>query len=147
MVSSTLSMGYYGRPEMTEEVFVQNPFAAYREIMYKTGDIAVYDADGNICWISRRDFQVKRMGYRIELSEIETVLGAIEGIRECCCIYNEENKKIVFFYQAQKDLKKEIGKQVRLKLPKYMFPSQYIRLDVMPHNANGKIDRKKLYQM
>ena len=147
VVSSTLSMGYYGRPEMTEEVFVQNPFAAYREIMYKTGDIAVYDADGNICWISRRDFQIKRMGYRIELSEIETVLGAIEGIRECCCIYNEENKKIVFFYQAERDLKKEIGKQVRQKLPKYMFPSQYIRLDVMPHNANGKIDRKKLYQM
>lgn len=147
VVSSTLSMGYYGRPEMTEKVFVQNPFAAYREIMYKTGDMAVYDADGNICWTSRRDFQIKHMGYRIELSEIEAALGAIEGIRECCCVYDGEKRKILFYYQAERDLKKEIGKQVREKLPKYMFPSKYIRLDVMPHNPNGKIDRKKLCRM
>lgn len=144
VVSSTLSLGYYGKPEMTAEVFVQNPFAAYRETMYKTGDLAVYDADGNICWASRRDFQIKHMGYRIELSEIEITLGALAGIQECCCVYDEEKKKIFFYYQAEKDLKKEIGKQVREKLPKYMFPSKYIRLDAMPHNANGKIDRKKL---
>ena len=144
VVSDTLSLGYYGNPEMTNEVFVQNPAAAYREIMYRTGDLATYDEDGNIVWSSRRDFQIKHMGYRIELSEIEITLGAIAGIGECCCIYDEEKKKILFFYQADRDLKKEIGKQVRDKLPKYMFPSKYIRLDAMPHNANGKIDRKKL---
>jgi acyl-coenzyme A synthetase/AMP-(fatty) acid ligase len=144
VVSSTLSQGYYGNPQMTGQVFVQNPFAAYREIMYRTGDLARYDRDGNIVWVSRRDFQIKHMGYRIELSEIETALGALADIDECCCIYNEEKQKIFFYYQAEKDLKKEIGKQVREKLPKYMFPSKYIRLDAMPHNANGKIDRKKL---
>lgn len=144
VVSNTLSLGYYGRQEMTNEVFVQNPFAAYRETMYRTGDLATYDTDGNIVWVSRKDFQIKHMGYRIELSEIEIALGAIAGIGECCCVYEEEKKKILFYYQAEKDLKKEIGKQVREKLPKYMFPSKYIRLDAMPHNANGKIDRKKL---
>ena len=144
VVSNTLSLGYYGKPEMTNEVFVQNPFAAYREIMYKTGDLARYDEDGNIVWASRKDFQIKHMGYRIELSEIEITLGAIPDIQECCCVYDEDRQKIFFYYQAEKDLKKEIGKQVREKLPKYMFPSKYIRLDVMPHNANGKIDRKKL---
>ena len=144
VVSNTLSLGYYGKPEMTNEVFVQNPFAAYREIMYKTGDLARYDEDGNIVWASRKDFQIKHMGYRIELSEIEITLGAVPDIQECCCVYDEDKQKIFFYYQAEKDLKKEIGKQVREKLPKYMFPSKYIRLDVMPHNANGKIDRKKL---
>lgn len=144
VVSSTLSQGYYGNPQMTGQVFVQNPFTAYREIMYRTGDLARYDRDGNIVWVSRRDFQIKHIGYRIELSEIETALGALAGIGECCCIYDEEKQKIFFYYQAEKDLKKEIGKQVREKLPKYMFPSKYIRLDAMPHNANGKIDRKKL---
>jgi acyl-coenzyme A synthetase/AMP-(fatty) acid ligase len=144
VVSDTLSLGYYGQPEMTAEVFVQNPAAAYREIMYKTGDLAVYDEDGNIVWASRKDFQIKHMGYRIELSEIEIILGAVPQIGECCCIYDEEKKKILFYYQAEEDLKKVIGKQVREKLPKYMFPSKYIRLDAMPHNANGKIDRKKL---
>lgn len=144
VVSNTLSQGYYGKPEMTGRVFVQNPFADYREIMYRTGDLARYDADGNICWVSRKDFQIKHMGYRIELSEIEVTLGAIAEIDECCCIYDEEKQKIFFYYQAVRDLKKEIGRQVREKLPKYMFPSKYIRLDLMPHNANGKIDRKKL---
>lgn len=144
VVSDTLSLGYYGQPEMTAEVFVQNPAAAYREIVYKTGDLAVYDEDGNIVWASRKDFQIKHMGYRIELSEIEIILGAVPQIGECCCIYDEEKKKILFYYQAEEDLKKVIGKQVREKLPKYMFPSKYIRLDAMPHNANGKIDRKKL---
>ena len=144
VVSSTLSQGYYGNPQMTGEVFVQNPFAAYREIMYRTGDLGRYDKDGNIVWVSRRDFQIKHMGYRIELSEIEITLGALADIDECCCIYNEEKQKILFYYQAEKDLKKEIGKLVREKLPKYMYPSKYIRLDAMPHNANGKIDRIKL---
>ena len=147
VVSNTLSLGYYGKPEMTGEVFVQNPFSAYREIMYKTGDLATYDEDGNIVWASRKDFQIKHMGYRIELSEIEITLGAIPEIGECCCVYDEEKKKIFFYYQAERDLKKEIGKQVREKLPKYMFPSKYILLDALPHNANGKIDRKKLAAM
>lgn len=147
VVSDTLSLGYYENKEMTDLVFVQNPQTSYREIMYRTGDLAVIDRDGNFVWTSRRDFQIKHMGYRIELSEIETVIGAVQEIRECCCTYESGKKKIFLFYTADRDLKKEIGKQVREKLPKYMFPSKYIRLDSMPHNANGKIDRKKLMQM
>ena len=146
VVGDTLSLGYYGNREMTDKVFVQNPLVGYRETMYRTGDMASYDENGNIVWASRKDFQIKHMGYRIELSEIEITLGAIPGIEECCCSYDPDKKKILFYYTAASDMKKEIGKQVRAKLPKYMFPSKYIRLDSMPHNANGKIDRKKLAQ-
>lgn len=146
VVSDTLSLGYYGNPGLTDKVFVQNPLVSYREIMYRTGDLAVLDEQGCIVWASRRDFQIKHMGYRIELSEIEIILGAVPGIKECCCVYDSEKKKIILYYTAEKDMKKEIGKQVREKLPKYMFPSRYSRLDVMPHNANGKIDRKVLAQ-
>lgn len=144
VVSGTLSMGYYGNPEMTDKVFVQNPLVEYRETMYRTGDLAVLDQGGNIVWSSRRDFQIKHMGYRIELSEIEITIGAIPGIEECCCAYDAEKMKILLYYTAASDMKKEIGRQVRERLPKYMFPSKYIHLDVMPHNANGKIDRRKL---
>ena len=121
VVGDTLSLGYYGNREMTDKVFVQNPLVGYRETMYRTGDMA-------------------------SLSEIEITLGAVPGIEECCCSYDPDKKKILFYYSAASDMKKEIGKQVRAKLPKYMFPSKYIRLDSMPHNANGKIDRKKLAQ-
>lgn len=144
VVSDTLSLGYYGNAGMTDQVFVRNPLVPYRETMYRTGDLAVLDENGNIVWASRKDFQIKHMGYRIELSEIEVTLGAVPGIEECCCVYDGEKKKILFYYTAAEDLKKEIGRQVRARLPKYMFPSKYIHLESMPHNANGKIDRKQL---
>jgi amino acid adenylation domain-containing protein len=144
VVSDTLSMGYYGDMERTNMVFVQNPLVDYKEVMYKTGDLGIYDEQNNIVWTSRKDFQIKHMGYRIELSEIEISIGAIPEIEECCCVYDYKQKKIILFYQAKKDLKKEIGKCVRNLLPKYMYPSKYIKLDSIPHNANGKIDRKQL---
>ena len=146
VVSDTLSMGYYGDLKNTEAVFLQNPLVAYKEIMYKTGDLAIYDSHNNIVWTSRKDFQIKHMGYRIELSEIEVSIGSITEIEECCCVYDRKEKKIILFYQAKEDLKKIIGKHVRERLPKYMYPSKYIKLDKMPHNSNGKVDRKALFQ-
>ena len=144
LVSRTLAMGYYGQPEMTGKVFVQNPLVPYRETMYRTGDLAVYDREGNIVWTSRRDFRIKHMGYRIELSEIEVCAGAVPGVEECCCVYDEDTGKILLCYRSGTDLKKEIGRQVRARLPRYMYPSSYIRLDTIPRNANGKVDRKAL---
>lgn len=144
VTGDTLSLGYYKNKSLTDKAFVQNPLVDYREVIYKTGDIAFYDECGNIVWKSRKDFQIKHMGFRIELSEIETIVGSIPEIEECCCIYDSEYKKILLFYQAQEDLKSVIGKKVRVSLPKYMYPGKYYRLEQMPHNANGKIDRKLL---
>lgn len=144
VAGETLSLGYYKNKTLTDKVFVQNPLVDYREIIYKTGDIATYDQSGNIVWKSRKDFQIKHMGFRIELSEIETIIGSIPEIEECCCTYDSKQKKILLFYQAKTDLKSIIGKKVRSSLPKYMYPGKYYRLEQMPHNANGKIDRRLL---
>lgn len=146
---SFLSLGYYNNPKKTSSAFVQNPFnKAYPEIIYKTGDIVKQRQDGNIEYVSRKDFQIKHMGYRIELGEIETVINNIEGIIACACVYDMQNKKIVLFYQAEKNLEeKELIKQIKQKLVNYMWPNAIHRLDKMIYNANSKIDRTKLKEM
>lgn len=144
VTGNTLSSGYYHNEELTNSVFVQNPLVSYREILYKTGDLAHYDKNGNIVWSTRKDFQIKHMGYRIELSEIDTIVGALAGIDECCSVYDDIQKKIILFYTAKEDMKKALGLWIRGHMPKYMFPSRYERIDNMPHNQNGKIDRKAL---
>lgn len=147
VTGNTLSLGYYNNNDATKKSFVQNPLVPYSETIYKTGDLAYYDQNANIVWSCRKDFQIKHMGYRIELSEIEICINTLDYIEECCCAYDNKNDSIVLFYTSARDCRKEIGKHVRSRLPKYMYPSKYIRLDSMPHNANGKIDRKKLKEI
>ncbi len=141
---SFLASGYYKNEEKTRQAFIQNPInKCYPEIVYKTGDIVKYDKTGNLIYLSRKDYQIKHMGYRIELGEIERNIYGIEGITLCCAIYDDENKKIVLYYQGTIDEKKIAIECEKILLP-YMIPNEFIRLDVMPYNANGKIDRKEL---
>lgn len=146
---SFLALGYYNNPEKTNKAFVQNPLnKAYPEIIYKTGDIVKKNENNEIIYISRKDFQIKHMGYRIELGEIEAVINNVEGIIACACVYDNENKKIVLFYEANKELdEKELVKQIKSKLLNYMWPNEIHRLDKMIYNANSKIDRPKLEKM
>ncbi len=142
---SFLANGYYKQKEKTAEAFVQNPLQKnYPEIIYRTGDIVKYNSYGELMYLSRKDFQIKHMGYRIELGEIETAIFAIDGVDSCACIYDDEHRWIVLFYQA-KDLDNEsILAQAKKKLPNYMIPNKMMKIKRMPHNANGKIDRKAL---
>ena len=141
---SFLASGYYKNEEKTKQAFIQNPInKCYPEIVYKTGDIVKYDKTGNLIYLSRKDYQIKHMGYRIELGEIERNIYGIEGITLCCAVYDEKNKKIVLYYQGTIDEKKIAIECEKILLP-YMIPNEFIRLDVMPYNANGKIDRKAL---
>ena len=146
---SFLALGYYNNPEKTNQSFVQNPLnKAYPEIIYKTGDIVKENERGEILYISRKDFQIKHMGYRIELGEIETTINNIDGIIACSCIYDVKNKKIVLFYQGDKELtEKAILQETKTKLPNYMLPNELYKLDHMFYNANGKIDKNKLREM
>lgn len=140
----SLSMGYYGSPEKTKAAFVQNPLNnAYPELIYRTGDLVHYNEYGELIYDARKDFQIKYMGHRIELGEIETATSGIEGIERCCCIYNDEKKRIVLYYEGVSE-KAFIEEQLSQLLPEYMIPSRYIRMEKLPLNANGKIDRKKL---
>lgn len=141
---SGVSLGYYNNPEKTEEVFVQNPLTPfYRDIMYRTGDLVKENDRGEIEYVGRKDFQIKHMGYRIELGEIETAAMSVEGMERVCCVYRDKKQMIVLLYQGNTDAE-DIKTRLRDKLPEYMLPGSVIKLDQMPMNANGKIDRKLL---
>lgn len=144
---SGVGLGYYNDPERTSASFVQNPLQnAYPEIVYKTGDLAHYDDEGNIVYDGRADHQIKHMGYRIELSEIETAVSSLGEISMNCCLYDEKRRKIALFIEEQLELE-EINGKIQKYLPEYMLPGKLIRVESMPLNQNGKIDRIKLKEM
>lgn len=144
VAGTTLALGYYGNEEKTSEAFVQNPLNnCFREIIYRTGDIGKYDADGDLVYVTRKDFQVKHMGHRIELGEIESCALMIDEVSQACCEYDGDNKRIVLFYCGEVT-EKIICTLLRKKLPTYMIPRKLLRIDSMPLNKNGKIDRKYL---
>lgn len=138
---TALTLGYYNDPERTREVFVQNPLNhAYPELIYRTGDIGRYNEAGELCFVSRKDYQIKHMGHRIELGEIEFHVNAVPEVKMAACVYDGEKGKIVLYYVG--DLtEKDLIQAIKLKLPRYMMPNQTVRLEEMPFTANGKIDR------
>ena len=141
---SFLASGYYKNEKKTKEVFIQNPMNQfYPETIYRTGDIVKYNEKDEIIYISRKDFQIKHMGYRIELGEIENRINNIEGIVTCACIYDTAESKIVLFYQGNIN-EVELLTKAKEKLTSYMTPNKVIKIDKLPYNANGKIDRKQL---
>lgn len=142
-----VARGYVNRDDITMKRFVENPY--FRgERMYKTGDIAKWLPDGNIELFGRTDSQVKIRGFRIELNEIESQLINIEGIKEAAVIAKESeggNKYICAFFAADKEMIiAHIKNCLNSKLPEYMIPSYFIRLDKMPLLPNGKINRNEL---
>lgn len=140
---SFLGLGYYNNPEKTAAVFTQNPLNhSYPERVYHTGDLVCYNERGELLYMGRRDFQIKHMGYRIELGEIEANISAVDGVNECACLY--ENSQIVLFYQSLQVDEETMLQEIKTRLVAYMRPTQVFRLRSLPHNANGKIDRKAL---
>lgn len=139
-----LTMGYYGQPDKTAEVFTQNPLQMrFPELIYRTGDIAHYNEDGDLVFVSRKDYQIKHMGHRIELGEIEINCGLYDGVETAGCIYDKEKGKIVLFYTGQAE-KAALAAYLKERLPRYMQPNKVFRLAEMPHTPNGKLDRKAL---
>ncbi len=141
---TSLSMGYYKNPEKTKEAFVQNPLnQAVPELIYRTGDVVKYNERGEIIYLSRKDFQIKHMGHRIELGEIETAVSSLPEISLNCCLYDEKRQKIVLFIEEELE-KAYINEKISHLVPEYMLPNKVVRVEKMPINANGKIDRVKL---
>ena len=140
-----LASGYYNNPDKTAEAFVQNPLnSSYPEICYKTGDLVRLNEYGELMYKGRKDFQIKHMGYRIELGEIETAASAVEGMKECACVYDADNDKIVMFYSASRLKEDALFSELKSRLNDYLLPNRLVKLRELPHNANGKIDRKEL---
>ena len=143
---SSLAMGYWNNPERTAQAFVQNPLNPhYPELIYRTGDLVYRNARGEIMFTGRKDFQIKHLGYRIEMGEIEHAVLQVKGIRNACVVYQRERKEIILFFESDQELSPAvIREQLGAFIPKYMFPTIFHRLDQLPRNPNGKIDRQKL---
>lgn len=142
-----VAKGYLNRPELTEERFVQEPFAP-GERMYKTGDLVRWLPDGTIEYLDRMDDQVKIRGHRIELGEIQRKLLEEEAIREAVVIMDrdEEGQSYLCAYCVAEG-KVEVSslrKNLSTKLPDYMVPGYFVQMDSLPLNANGKVDKRSL---
>ena len=146
---TSLAMGYYNNPEKTAAAFVQNPLnKSYPEIIYRTGDVACVNEFGEIVFKGSRDTLVKHSGYRIELGEIEHVVVNTLGLfSNACVVYDYTKKEIILIYESDEDIDVgQIKKTISKSLPRYMIPNIYIRVQEMPRNPNGKIDRLRLKQ-
>ena len=144
-VSGTaLALGYYNKKPETDAAFLQNPLNThYLEPIYRTGDLGYYNNEGELCFIGRRDFQIKYMGHRIELSEIEAAISKIEGVDKVVVLFSEKEEKIWAFYKGSIEAK-EIAKTLKVTLPQYMIPGKFEQVDHFDLTENGKTDRKKL---
>ena len=144
---TALALGYYKLPEKNEECFVQNPLnKCYPELIYKTGDLGFFDENGDLRFCGRADFQVKHMGHRIELEEIERAMSAIDGVERCFCDFDEKKQKLKGYYVGSIE-KSELHKIMRETMPVFMVPGLLRQVDEMILTKNGKIDRKKTAQL
>jgi non-ribosomal peptide synthetase component E (peptide arylation enzyme) len=138
-----LARGYLKRAEFTAERFIPDPFSDQAgDRLYRTGDLCRYKADGRLEYLGRLDHQVKVRGYRIELGEIEAVLSAHEKVSEAVVIAGEENgeKRLVAYVVGEAETT-ELKRYLQERLPEYMIPSAWLKLDALPLTTNGKVDR------
>lgn len=141
---TSLAMGYYNNPEKTAAAFTQNPLNhSYPERIYRTGDMAYVREDGNIIFKGRKDSLIKHMGYRIELGEIEHVIeNDLKLVKYCCAVYQYAKKEIVLYYENEREITdKDFRVALSRVFPSYMIPGIFEKMDMLPRNTNGKIDR------
>lgn len=147
----SLARGYYGRPALTAERFIPDPFSEEPgSRLYRTGDLVRYLPDGNIDFVGRADHQVKLRGFRIELEEIEKQLLEHPDVTEACVLVRElspENSALVAYVAVKKEKEPgtaDIRASLKERLPVFMLPSLFIFLDELPKSFSGKVDRKAL---
>ena len=138
----SLAKGYYNNPAETDKKFV----TIFGQRAYKSGDMAEYGDDGVLYFGGRCDFQIKHMGHRIELEEVEASIMSIDGVESCCCTYNKEKQRMTAFYTGTKE-KTDLRVELKDKLPAYMIPNKFNNLLSLPLLKNGKIDRQLLATM
>ncbi|MDB5799952.1 MAG: Non-ribosomal peptide synthase [Rhodocyclales bacterium] len=144
-----LARGYLGRPDLTSERFIANPFSIIPgSRMYRTGDKTRYREDGNIEFLGRIDQQVKLRGYRIELGEIESAIMTNAFIKDAAVMVREDHpgdKRLVAYVVLEGEVTAaEIKVFLKKSLPDYMLPQNFVFLSEMPVGPNGKVNRKAL---
>ncbi|MEE8523391.1 MAG: amino acid adenylation domain-containing protein [Thermoanaerobaculia bacterium] len=150
LAGAGLARGYLGRPALTGERFIPDPFGPPGSRLYRTGDLARYRHDGNLDFLGRMDHQVKVRGFRIELGEIEVALVQHSGIREAVALARADSPagdfKLVAYLVAAGDPPaiQELRAFLAERLPVFMVPQAFVVLDALPLTPNGKIDRQAL---
>jgi natural product biosynthesis luciferase-like monooxygenase protein/amino acid adenylation domain-containing protein len=145
-----LARGYVGRPDLTAETFIPDPFSATPGArLYRTGDLVRYQPDGRIEFLGRIDQQVKLRGFRIELGEIEAALAQQPGVRETVVVVREDrqgDKRLVAYIVPEEPgaPPQDLRSKLQASLPEYMIPSAFVVLDQLPLTAHSKIDRQNL---
>ena len=143
-----VGLGYMQNSVLTKKSFITNPFSETSPIMYKTGDTGIYKKNGEIMCQGRIDYQVKMRGLRIELEEIEKVMLDYPSIHNCVVMKKVSSKNHEFlcaYYTSDETISEsELRALLRKKLPNYMIPKYFVKLDTLPYTPNGKIDKKKL---
>ncbi len=151
LLGPNVGTGYYNDPDRTAAAFVQNPYnTKFRELMYKTGDIVRRSRhDGKLYFYGRRDNQIKHMGYRIELEEIESALHCLDYITEAATLHCTANglSRIVAVVVSRHEFNDDqLRRDLRQIIPEYMIPTVLCREAKLPKNLNGKVDRRQLAQ-
>jgi len=141
---TALALGYYNQPEKNAAQFIQNPLnTAFPELVYSTGDLGTYNEDSDLVFCGRSDNQVKYLGHRIELEEIERSMAAVEGVDRCFCVFDTEKSRLKGYYVGSIE-KNELHAIMRENLPVFMVPGFIRRLDEIPLTKNGKIRKDGL---
>ncbi|MFP2913021.1 condensation domain-containing protein, partial [Pyxidicoccus sp. 3LFB2] len=141
-----LARGYLRQPDLTAERFLPDPFHPRPGArMYRTGDLVRRRADGVLEFLGRADTQVKIRGFRIELPEVEAALLAHPAVTKAVAVAREDNglKRLVAYFEGQAPVA-ELRASLKQRLPEYMVPAAFVRLEALPLTANGKVDRKAL---
>lgn len=142
-----LALGYYGDAERTQASFVQNPLQKmYDDRIYRTGDIGRYNSEGLLEFHGRKDRQIKHLGHRIELDEIECEALKIADVSEAATVYASDTDTVYLYYTGQITVR-DIVIDLRKRLPGFMVPRKVICLNDIPKLPNGKIDINKLKQL
>lgn len=142
----SLAEGYYRNEEETKKRFVwMQGENGLKERCYKTGDMGYYGEEGELYFSGRKDFQIKHMGHRIELEEIDRAIEKHKGVERSCCMLDGKRNRLLAFYMGEA-LSDELRRMLKKELPAYMIPHKFVKMDLLPVNKNGKTDRQYFRQ-
>lgn len=143
---SALALGYWGDADATSGRFVQNAGnQRFTDLLYRTGDLGYRNQDGQLVFVGRRDSQIKHMGHRVELAEIEVAAVRVDGIANACALYDSEASEIVLVYESAREVRVgDVAAQLEALLPRYMMPRRMVRRERLPLTSSGKVDRDAL---